>query len=105
MRTGGYPTEQELEMISNWDIRTTDDMVAFAEFVIEIWWMQYGLRWTKRRVKAKYGNDYYLLRLSTGGWSGNEDIIEAMRHNIWWGLCFYSHLRGGHYEFHIPIMK
>lgn len=40
--------------------------------------------------------------ISTGGWSGCEDVMEALRQNfIFWALNWVSHYRGGHYTFEI----
>lgn len=103
MDNEGYITEDELKLIREWP---HSDFVGLVEFIIYNWWCRYGVRWTKQKVKAKYGNSYYKFNLSTGGWSGNEETICAMQDNrLFWGMCFYSHFRGGHYEFHIPIIK
>ena len=38
--------------------------------------------------------------VSTGGWSGNEAIIDAMMENrAWWVLAWLESKRGGHYKF------
>jgi len=38
--------------------------------------------------------------VSTGGWSGNEELIGAMRMNfILWSQWWWSSRRGGHYVF------
>jgi hypothetical protein len=45
------------------------------------------------------GNKY---ALSTGGWSGNEDLIGALQENtLFWACCWESSCRGGHYEFEV----
>ena len=41
------------------------------------------------------------LYISTGGWSGNEDLIGAMQNNaMLWIMTWVSSRRGGHYTFH-----
>jgi len=54
----------------------------------------------------KYADDGYWeedglkYTLHTAGWSGNEDIINAMRKNyIFWVLYWEQSNRGGHYIF------
>ena len=38
--------------------------------------------------------------VSTGGWSGHEDVISALRDNLmFWMLSWVSSTRGGHYVF------
>lgn len=40
---------------------------------------------------------------STGGWSGNEDLIRAMEQNwMIWSLTWVQSRRGGHYIFEDP---
>ena len=66
-----------------------DDWAALLEYVRERW--TYQDRWT---VEGD------VLHLSTGGWSGNEDIIRAMQGNkVFWAICWISSRRGGWYEF------
>lgn len=61
----GYPTDETLRAITDWDaIKNPHGLMEF----IRPYWEIYGSM--KRR-----GSVY---RLATGGWSGNEDIIDAM---------------------------
>lgn len=98
-----YPNEEQLYKIKTWDYK---DIGGLIDYVIALWWMaDWGVGWTHRKVKDKWVEDkyYYKLTLSTGGWSGNEDIIGALRQNDWfWVLCFYKHRVGGHFVFRIP---
>lgn len=91
-----YPTEEELEKIRNWDVND-NNVSEFMAFVKSIWWMP---DWGWREENGRYS-------ISTGGWSGNEDIIGAMMSNrIFWLMFWEQSRRGGHYIFspiRIPI--
>ena len=40
----------------------------------------------------------------TGGWSGNEDVIAALRQNwLFWAMCWQKSTRGGHFYFKINL--
>ena len=85
----GYPTESTLDAIRSWDV-TTDGIQSLIEFCIQAW---YGPDMTYKNASDEY-------EFHTGGWSGNESIIEAMQENrLFWALSWYSSKRGGHYLF------
>lgn len=88
MATDPYPTEDELKRVREWP----GSFVTLLEFVRSLWWNpEWG--WEQR------GTKYYI---STGGWSGNEDLIDALRDHKWfWMFCWVSSRRGGHYRFKI----
>lgn len=82
----GYPLADTLSKIANWDPNDFDGLI---NFIRPIWWASYC--WHE---KGQF------VMMSTGGWSGNEDIIAAMRNNkIWWILYWELSKRGGHYIF------
>lgn len=92
MDDDGYPEESELTQISEWSWR---DVAGLLAFVKERW--TYPNFWTQ-------ADD--LLRISTGGWSGNESLIVALKSNTgFWKLCWMSSHRGGHYEFDLSRGK
>ena len=82
------PRETELVRIEEWD--ALKDTPGLIEFVKHLWWMfDWGIR--------EYENT---IELHTGGWSGNEMIIEALQKNLmFWSLCWQKSERGGHYYF------
>ena len=85
-----YPTEEELKKIAKWP---ASDFKGLMTYVLNLWEYADCGYWTK------VGNKY---SISTGGWSGNEEIIGAMRENImFWATCWYQSRRGGHYIFHV----
>lgn len=100
----GYPTEEALDIIANWWSKPDSECKSFSElmeFIKTIWWTpDYGWQekeepheiWPEKTVKRWY--------ISTGGWSGNEDIIHAMKKSDFlWTLNWVQSRRGGHYIF------
>lgn len=86
-RDDEYPTDEELERIMGWPLA---DAAGMLDFIRPLWWCgDWG--WSRT---GKW------LHLSTGGWSGNEDIIAAMQKNtMFWMFCWEASRRGGHYKF------
>ncbi len=83
----GYPTEPELALC-----KSMQDFDVLMLHVMQIW------HWPERVVA-----DPYKWKLSTGGWSGNEDIIDALKHNtMFWLFCWQLSQRGGYYVFQTP---
>lgn len=85
---GDYPDEQDIWRIKNWE---HEDVMGLIEFVKSIWhWSDYANR----------NDDKF--ELHTGGWSGNEEIVDALMGTMFWMMCWESSRRGGHYYFEIP---
>jgi len=90
---GEYPTEEYLEYIENYDTIEGSGFDLLMD-VLDNWWMDYGVK-----VQRKYRGEIKVF-LSTGGWSGNESMIYALRANkLFWMRYYYSHRVGGHYVF------
>lgn len=88
-----YPTEEELDTIKAWK---ADDLSGMMEYVKSHWKYADDGYWTE----TGWGENDIEYQISTAGWSGNEDIIYAMRQNyVWWSLFWYQSNRGGHYIF------
>jgi len=86
----GYPTEETLEAIRQWDGSDLKGLLPFAE---EAFVHRFG-KW------QKIGNT---LRLATRGWSGCESVIDALADNfIFWTTCWILTRRGGLFLFEIP---
>lgn len=79
----GYPTDETLDIIANWE--PSVDVSVWIAFCVAALHKTYS-------TVCRRGND---LWIATGGWSGNEDIIEAMRQNVMWSLCFRFASAGG----------
>ena len=93
MDADGYPEQFELNVIAQWAAkyyRMMDFIKARWHYANDGYWRQNGR----------------LFFLSTGGWSGNEEIISAMQKNwIFWMFCWRVSRYGGHYVFRLPEEK
>lgn len=100
MTEDNYPEAHELEQIKKWDFK---DFTNLLNFIQDIWaYADMGYfkrRWTKDKWSGK---PILEVELHTGGWSGNEDIINALLENKHFSMCWYSKWeKGGHYYFEI----
>jgi len=66
----GYPTDHTLKTIREYQTHNKEDRKELLEFCMEAW---------KYDDYVSQKNERYSF--STGGWSGNEDIIAAMMKN------------------------
>lgn len=88
MSEPSYPAESQLRLIRDWDYK---DFPGLMEFIRPIWEFADVGYWQQ---------DGVIYRISTAGWSGNEDIIGAMQENqMIWVMNWYQSRRGGHYIF------
>ena len=96
MDKDGYPTEEELQTIKTWDL-SKNDVHKFFLYLQENWWMaDWGFKIDES------DEEYITIEMHTGGWSGNEDVIQALKeHFIFWSMYWHTHTRGGHYYFQI----
>ena len=94
----GYPTIDTLNKIKTWNINNKDDCTNLLDFIRKAWKYQNYIEVSVNYIDKKYTK----YELSTGGWAGNEDLIDAMSSNlVFWNLTWYSSRRGGHYEFRV----
>ena len=81
----GYPTDETLGLIAGYK-------GSYSKLMSEIAFLfgSYG----------KCVADGNKWKIATGGWSGNESIISALKgNNMFWLTCWYMSKRGGYYEF------
>jgi len=104
----GYPTTETLETIAFW---LPTDFIGLMGFVVTAW-SNYG--WFENRPskivwsgwKEDDRDDGGRWCCATGGWSGNESIIDAlMRNDTFWLCCWRASLWGGYYEFEVRESK
>lgn len=83
-----YPSEEILEKIKNAPCSGVEEFHALMELVRENW------------SYDAWERDGDVYKISTYGWSGNEDLIAALMGNyIFWSLYWEQSKRGGHYVF------
>jgi hypothetical protein len=96
-----YPTIEQLDklkVLAN-DHTNVDEML---DFIKSIWWMaDWGFH-TYDTISDITGRSVSKMELHTGGWSGNEDIIETLKQTWFWRFNWEGSRRGGHYYFEIP---
>jgi hypothetical protein len=84
------PTKEELKKIEKWSAK---DCSGLMDFIHGIWEYADCGYWVQKDK---------IYNISTGGWSGNEDIMGALERNwMFWILCWQESRRGGHYIFHV----
>lgn len=100
MDKDGYPTGKELDTIRNWDFNKKS-IQDFLEHIHSCWHWADGPGWQGYHLTGK---NILRLELHTGGWSGNENVIEALCENfVFWVMYWEKSVRGGHYYFRIPL--
>ena len=88
----GYPTEEELKFIEDYDV-IKDGPIGLINYLKEIWhWDDY----------ISFDEETGTLELHTGGWSGNESIIQELEKTFFWYFYWKSSHRGGHFFLEIP---
>ena len=96
----GYPTDETLQTITDWPIRSNEDIGALLAYVEKAWRYTFTIGYGGiGRTKS--------INIATHGWSGNETIIHALKYNpVFWGLCWLSSSRGGGHRFLVaPIAE
>ena len=102
MDPAGYPTASTLSEIELW-LHT--DYTGLMKYVRRAWHFD-DWGWRQEKEKNDLGRRVRRYHISTGGWSGNEQIISSlMRNQMFWMVCWLQSRRGGHYIFEVPINK
>lgn len=95
-----YPSDIELEKIENWD-GTPRELIEFIDSI----WAYNQDDWKIRNGRDILRKKTFKISFSTWGWSGNEDIVEALQGTMFWWMFWWSSRRGGHYELEVsPTM-
>jgi len=94
----GYPTRAELRKIKNWKMK--DGWIELAKYIQSIW------HWGDEYAYFVNEEDHN-FELHTGGWSGNEEMVDALKKSsgFFWMFCWVESRRGGHYKFMVKDIK
>ena len=91
-----YPTVDELKDIRDWDTLAKGPM-GLVKKVHDLW---------HNGEIVITGKKVIYMQLHTCGWSGNEQIIAALKDNRWfWTYYWQASKRGGHYWFRIDTRR
>lgn len=86
-----------LDLIIHW---AAEDPAGWLKFCGDQWDRHYG---TWDRIEGYHGlgeeqrAPITALRIATGGWSENEEIVMAMQKNVLWHFFWKASLSGGLY--------
>jgi hypothetical protein len=98
MDKNGYQTDEELkeiEILGGILFKKPQTELKFKEFIErlqELWHWDHCVEYAEADGK-------WTLELHTGGWSGNESIINIVQASFFWFMFWQKSERGGHYYF------
>jgi len=91
-----YPDKKELKKIKEWEIH---DFMNLIDYIKDLWSYDSIKCYWRNTNKSGYK---LTVELVTVGWSGNEDIIEALLENNMFRIMWYAEWhRGGKHVFEI----
>lgn len=93
----GYPTEWGITQLRGFTGGTPEQ---FVEMVRRLWWLPQLIE--TAHTTDRDGRPIVRIRLVTGGWSGNEEVIEEIDATWFRVLYWQSRHRGGLHVFEVP---
>lgn len=96
----GYPTEECEKKLESFGWEDASEINDGLDFLRDVWNTGYGtasheLRESEMDLVHMRGQDEKFLRLATGGWSGNEDLISAFSKSLSHFACWRLDAIGG----------
>ena len=89
----GYPTDETVEFLEHWQ-NFKDDKEA----------MDFALKALKKLCYATVKQENNYIYIATGGWSGCEVIVRAMKKNFYCSNLLIASLSGGGYYYADPFI-
>ena len=96
-----YPSEELLEYLRTVNYTNSKDFINIVNIIRNVWWPSFY----SDKLPITKKEDHYEIIFITSGWSGNEDIIEAIMYSTSFQLLMlsYTYERGGKYIIRIPL--
>ena len=88
----GYPADDTLECVAALN-PVENNPYEIVDYIFSIW------HWGE--MMGKFDRETGCFEISTGGWSGNESIIDALKKSFFWVMYWYQSRTGGHYWFRV----
>ena len=102
------PTEEQLAKIRDWHYSDFPGLMRYIEdevWIRDMGWFQ-NTNPMLEEVFDQDADDGHYWACATGGWSGNEEIIEALQENVmFWACCWCGSMKGGYHEWHVKPLK
>jgi hypothetical protein len=92
----GYPTEWGLQQLRQFH----GTPLQFVDLIRGLWWVPTPVS-IDELVNAD-GKAVVRVRLVTGGWSGNEEVISGLRYTFFHVFYWESSHRGGLHIYEVP---
>lgn len=77
---------------------------AYVDLISERWNWSYGTMFVTEMTDS-WMKLYWEVKLVTGGWSENEEVVEQIRESMFHLLFWESIHRGGMHVFHVPSAR
>lgn len=99
----GYPSEETLLALRDWPM---EDAAGALDFLAAAWhWQEFGVSRELKPAEAEVVHaepEDRFLRLATGGWSGNEELIDVFSSRMIYSVTWRLSARGGLHIFQYP---
>lgn len=93
-----YPTDEQLAHLEAF----TGTARQYVDAVKELWWPD-GNGITVTQASGDRGDAHIEVRLATGGWSGNEEIMAVVKDTLFHFMFWQVIKRGGLFVYHVPL--
>lgn len=93
----GYPSDQTLEEIVNFPFDNPSGFFELSEKAFNKHYGSWQIVESYENPELRSNKPLKVVKIATGGWSGNEMVVNAMIKNVIWSVHFIACFRGGLY--------